>query len=896
MLSNDVGEMEEMADLCRQLIASDDSTSYTRDAIFDFSTAAVEIFRRDDTKNKVLECVIDVLRVATKQNPGWHHVSFALSHCLAIRFQMTHTICYYDEAMTTADEIIASRNPGDVFTPTQKCAIELIVALITDRLNFRAQPEYLVDSKYRLQSLRDIPCLPERLCSLITEHLGRLRQSHHDYFSVTRNSEVPCPITRAAVRGSSFSRPLAELRRRTVGPTDHAESGVGRRALLVKESLIAIRYSEATDIEETIKYNQILVPSRHFGRRSPLSNVNDLGEYLLEAYRRTCRSDHLNEAIITSRHVLRNPGTNRVRFQVAERLLTTLDERWRLFHGKQDFEEMMTLFSEQVKSVSEVAFRRFRISCQWASKARPHTHPCTSDAYENAMSLMQETLVFSPTLQTQHFRLLESLRDFEGMPLDYASYQIEKMKLEEVVQTLERGRTLLWSEMRGFRPSTDQLFATEPSLAEIITYINRELEEVTMSAVKNKGMEFGNDETGGDKGMADFRRLVLRQRELLKERDSLVSQIRTLPSFENFLKPPSFDVLNQAASCGPVIIVNQSTWRSDILILLKDSPPSLISTRPDLHDRAKALKDRLFRSRRYGLNSANYDKTLASVLADLYTLVGKLVIDRLRELKIPKQSRVWWCPTAAFCSLPLHAMGPIPSDNGEELYFMDLYITSYTTSLSSLIESRKHSSRETKFDIPPILLVALPRTSSPAIFDEITVVRGLSASVTPLIGAKATPPYVMKGVREHRFAHIACRGTLEEGKPFDASFGLYDNEPLTLLEIVRSRLPAAEFAFLSACHTAALTSGSVDDEALHLTAAVQYCGFRSAIGTSWAMVDMDGPFMAKFVYGSMFIGRQHRKAPYYERSAKALQYAVRKLRRLRGITLERWVNFVHYGA
>jgi CHAT domain-containing protein len=49
-----------------------------------------------------------------------------------------------------------------------------------------------------------------------------------------------------------------------------------------------------------------------------------------------------------------------------------------------------------------------------------------------------------------------------------------------------------------------------------------------------------------------------------------------------------------------------------------------------------------------------------------------------------------------------------------------------------------------------------------------------------------------------------CHGTLEAKKPFDAGFELHSNERLTLLNIVQSRLPAAEFAFLSACHTAEL--------------------------------------------------------------------------------------------
>jgi CHAT domain-containing protein len=64
-----------------------------------------------------------------------------------------------------------------------------------------------------------------------------------------------------------------------------------------------------------------------------------------------------------------------------------------------------------------------------------------------------------------------------------------------------------------------------------------------------------------------------------------------------------------------------------------------------------------------------------------------------------------------------------------------------------------------------------------------------------------------------------------------------EDKRVTLFEIVRSQLPVAEFPFLSACHTAELTQESIADEALHLTVAMQYCGFRSVVWTMWAMVD-----------------------------------------------------------
>ncbi|KAN0141047.1 CHAT domain containing protein [Lactarius tabidus] len=534
---------------------------------------------------------------------------------------------------------------------------------------------------------------------------------------------------------------------------------------------------------------------------------------------------------------------------------------------------------------------RFEISWFWASLARVNMHPSVPRAYETAMSLLQETLVFCPTLQTQHrWRL----------PSDYASYQIGNGQVEQAIETLERGRSLIWSEMRGLRTSTNQLRAADTALADKFADINQRLESVMMSVAPSDDNQIGRSETGTGRREHSIGHLVISQRRLLEERNTLLSHIRSLPGFEHFLKVPSFDALNSAASHGPVVIINQSQidFPSQIIILLKDSPPSIISTPSSFDDRANQLEDELLHVRKgKGLDSKDYDLKLASVLSNLYELVGKAVIKRLRELKVPEKSRVWWCPTGAFCSLPLHAMGPIPSDDGYKRYFLDLYIPSYIQSLSALIESRKRVSLSDASDNvrPSILLVAQPDTL-PGAFGEIMVIQTTKAPVTTLISAMATPEKVIAGLRDHRFVHFVCHGVLETGKPFDASFELHKAN-LTLLAIVRSQLPAAEFAFLAACHTAELTEGSVSDEGLHLAAAMQHCGFRSVVGTMWAMADTDGADLSRHFYKTIFAEKASQDGvPYHERSARALQIAVKKLRKKRGITLERWVNFVHYGA
>ena len=135
-----------------------------------------------------------------------------------------------------------------------------------------------------------------------------------------------------------------------------------------------------------------------------------------------------------------------------------------------------------------------------------------------------------------------------------------------------------------------------------------------MSVAQRGSEEVGDSGTGRPEGVDLIRRLVSAQRRLLEERasETLISHIQSLSGLEGFLKSPSFDDLNSAAAYGPVIIINQSRFRSYIIIiLLKDSHPSIIFTLSDIHDCADHLKDELLRAQKEkGLDSEDYDLTL----------------------------------------------------------------------------------------------------------------------------------------------------------------------------------------------------------------------------------------------------------------------------------------------
>ena len=494
------------------------------------------------------------------------------------------------------------------------------------------------------------------------------------------------------------------------------------------------------------------------------------------------------------------------------------------------------------------------------------------------MSLMQKSFSFAPTVSVQHARLVAMDEDCQTMPLDYASYQMELYRFEEAVETLEQGRALLWSEMRGLRTPVCQLIEEDSPLAKRFAEMNQELETLTISVTPSGRPEIEDGVYLGEDGTDPFGRLVIKRKKLVEERDALISQIQSRPGLEGFLRAPSFNTLRSAASRGPVIIINHCEWRSDIIIIFHNSLPCSIPTTQTFFSDANKLQDELFKARKRGLDSKEYQDALRSVLKGLYELVGQPVIKKLRLLGVPEQSQIWWCPTSVFCSLPLHAMGPIPSSEfGRPQYFSDLYIPSYTPSLSALIDSRRASPRILRK--PSLLLIAQPDHDLPGVKGEIKVIRKLGdqVSVTDLISSDATPTSVIEGLRGSSLTHFACHGLLETGKPFEASFKLHGGSRLTLLNIVQSRLPDAEFAFLSCCHAAEITAESVTDEALHLTAAMQYCGFRSVVGTMWAMADTNGRDLAKYFYKSLF-SSQNPNVPYYERSAEALRNATQKLR------------------
>jgi len=632
------------------------------------------------------------------------------------------------------------------------------------------------------------------------------------------------------------------------------------------------------DIQQTCK--------SYSPRSFAIHSLHQRAQFLLLSFTQKRRAKELEKSIEIARDLLemRPKQMRRVKLLRVLAFCHALGT-----HDPEHRNKSVSMFEDAFQDEFATTSEKLNIAWWWATLARAWDHPTTTQAYQHTLSVLQSEL----TIQRQSSSI-GCLGSKIHIPLEYASYQIEKGQLELAVETIEQGKTLLWSEMYCLRTSAGRLRTVSPVLADRLATVSQDLVVINASILAHRtvGPRLDEEEDPEHEHINAFSPMFKKQRRLLRKRQEIIGKIKLLPGFENFVEAARFRTLQNAASRGPIIVINHCRWRCDILIILHDSPPFLIPTTEGFYERANTLASTLLDARRkHAVESELYQQELRSILKELFERVGQPVLNKLRELGIMEQSRIWWYPTSVFCSLPLHAMGPVPSTDGRERYFSDLYICSYTPSLGALIAARTPTA-PTSDRGPTLLFVGRPNEPSQGTRD---VKASIEVPGTRLVSGNATREAVVNGLNSHRLAHFACRSHLEEGKPFDTALELDGGDRLALLDIFRCRVPTTELAVLSCDRTAELVDGTDVVEGLHLTAAMQYYGFGSVIGTMWDLGDVGGEDIFQGFYNEILSGGAKDGISPSERSARALQSMVRNLRETRG-NLQQWANWVHYGV
>jgi CHAT domain-containing protein len=477
----------------------------------------------------------------------------------------------------------------------------------------------------------------------------------------------------------------------------------------------------------------------------------------------------------------------------------------------------------------------------------------------------------------------QRLADVSGMATLAAAIAIETGNPRRAVELVEQGRSVLWGQALQIRGDLSALRAAAPALAGELDRTRHSLNRLA---------------TEGTVGLGQDDRFAREYRAQVERWDTLLAKARAMPGFASFLGTTPFDELHRAAGGGTVVVVNVCEPRCDALLVRAGDVRAVRLpwlSLGDAYRRAEALLAAVAETEAGGTAAAwaHLRQTLISLLRWLWDVVAAPVLSEL-DTAGTGPHRVWWCPTGPLTLLPLHAAGrygtPSRWDLRRRPTVPDRTVSSYTTGLGALLNARN---RPVTGDAATLLAVGMPRTPGraplPAVVDELRRITGTVPSSRTLIGASATPDTVLAELGGHAWAHFACHATQRVDRPGAGALHLSGGD-LTVLRCAGQELAGAEFAYLSACHTAG-GSMALADEAINLAAALQLAGYRHVIGTLWPVSDTHAATVADTVYRTLTSSGR----PAATNAATALSRATAALRERYPERPELWAPFVHLG-
>ncbi|CAL9420150.1 CHAT domain-containing protein [Streptomyces sp. enrichment culture] len=435
------------------------------------------------------------------------------------------------------------------------------------------------------------------------------------------------------------------------------------------------------------------------------------------------------------------------------------------------------------------------------------------------------------------------------------------------LELLEAGRGVLAAQALELRGETRDLAAAHPALAARLDELRRALDGAAAESLSGEAAD--------------------RRHRLARAWQETVDDIRTRDGFQDFLRPPTAGRLLRAGAEGPVVVVTVGPEQHGGHALLLDGHdlrvcPLAGLTEAGARERGELLFQAAAAAARSGLTRAFAERAVTDILDWLWQTVAGPVLDALGITGPPppgeQPPRLWWCPTRSLAFLPLHAAGEVP----------DRVVSSYTPSVTALLRARAGGPRQRRDP----LIVAVPELDGQASLPGALREAGYAHAAlggTLLKGADADADTVRAALARHPWVHFACHGVQDPGQPSRGRL-LLPGGALSVLDMARLDLPAAEFAYLSACETA-VGGTALPDEALHLAGSLQLAGFSQVIGTLWRADDASSAELAERVYAALAPAREGPPP-----AARALHQAVRTLRARHPDRPLSWAAHVHSGA
>ncbi|KAF8177775.1 CHAT domain-containing protein, partial [Mycena galopus ATCC 62051] len=658
------------------------------------------------------------------------------------------------------------------------------------------------------------------------------------------------------------------------------------------------RLGDLNDLNQSVLRNEAAVVLTPDGHPEKPSLLNNLGNSFLGRFERLGDLNDLNQSVLRyEAAVALTPDGHPAKASRLNNLGNSLLSRFERLHDPEDSQQLLIHYMSAACSATGPAHIRFKAAINWATHAHIHQPSSILYAYTTAIELLPELAWLGLSIPDRHHQLLQAGQ----VVRDAASAAIAVYDYQKAVEWLEQGRSVIWGQLLNMRTPVDELRKSHPDLADQLVSLSKSLE--TAGTQSNAVVDAINPQL--------LQSIAQRYHALALERNHVLQQIRELPGFERFLLSKLISELTLGVKMGPVAILNISAYGTDALILVPGLGDEVIHvplsdfTIHEAQALAKVLASIVGTPGRNDRLQASQEGDMAAedifshILSELWFKIVHPVLNALAITTPACQDlgRLWWCPTGPLAFLPIHAAGLYGKDQTFGSKLSDFLISSYTPSLTALIQgSRPPSTFQAGLQL---LAVTQPSAEGqsyiPGTQEEIKCIEHHAKGKVPVLRLDkdmATVEGVQEGMKNSRWVHFACHG-VQSSPPTESALLLAGSSRLTLSNIIELSIPNADLAFLSACQTATGTP-QLQDESVHLAAGMLLAGYRGVVGTMWSIMDNDAPQVADDVYAHLL----KVSPPDSTRAAEALHLAVRKLREQPGgkKSFLHWVPFIHFGV
>ncbi|KAF8177991.1 CHAT domain-containing protein, partial [Mycena galopus ATCC 62051] len=384
------------------------------------------------------------------------------------------------------------------------------------------------------------------------------------------------------------------------------------------------------------------------------------------------------------------------------------------------------------------------------------------------------------------------------------------------VEMLEASRSIFWSQALHLQTPLDHLVTIHPGLFTKLEDLAAQLEQASFRDTSR------NPSTDSQQKIRSIESDGAHCRQLNKDWETTVEEVRKLPGFEDFMQPKVIATLQQAAVSGPIVILTTTNSTCFALIVTFSTPVHM-----------SELRARLFAGRE-GTIKVDLEEVFRGLLTELWNNIVKPVFHALGLQKSVDPPRLWWCPTGPFAFLPIHAAGIYDADMSDCV--SDYVISSYTPTLTALLDPPPATAIQFKMTVviePKV--PGFPPLPGARIELKKIMTRVPDQWLTGLVNS--TVESALLHLRGIIVVHFACHGVQDLNHPLVVASSSLVWAP-KVSDMMRRPEGATSLdpkkcmslAFLSACETAK-GDKKVPDEAMHFAATLLFAGFRGVVAT-----------------------------------------------------------------